>query len=246
VRKSVVAGNWKMNLSLTEGVALVREIVSGLSSEKCDVILCPPFTHLSIVSELCKGSSVMVGAQTLHHEAKGAFTGEISGPMLQDCGCQYVLIGHSERRQYFHEDHALLFKKFQASFSHGLIPILCVGETLEERESGRTLDVVEAQLISALHDVGDRGFLVAYEPVWAIGTGKVATPEQAQEVHAFIRGTLNRLVGSRSADISILYGGSVTPQNSGELLGQPDIDGALVGGASLKSESFLEIVHSVK
>ncbi len=244
MRTRMIAGNWKMNTTLSEAKNLAQSLTT-ISSLQTEVVIFPPFISLETVRTSIQNSQIKLGAQTLHHEEKGAYTGEISGPMLKSVGCEYVLIGHSERRQYFNEDNALLNKKIRAAISHQIIPILCVGESLAERENNTTLDVIKTQLLETLTDIPYTNMIIAYEPVWAIGTGKVATPEQAQEVHAFIRGTLSEHYDQISAEkIRILYGGSVTPQNSPSLFEKPDIDGALVGGASLSTESFINIIQT--
>ena len=239
-RKIHIAANWKMNTTLEEA----KTLASGITKNPaCTTILCPPFTHLTTVQTIINNTHLKLGAQNIHHESKGAFTGEISGPMLESTGCTYVIIGHSERRQFCHETNVIIRQKLQAAFTHTLIPILCVGESLNERESNQTLSVITTQLTEALQDLPYQPLLVAYEPIWAIGTGKVATPEQAQEVHAHIRKTLSLVFTPEIAQtIPLQYGGSVTPQNAEELLAQPDIDGALVGGASLNAESFNTLI----
>jgi triosephosphate isomerase len=246
-RKSLLAGNWKMYCVTAEARALaegIKKEAAGLTDR--EVLVAPPYTALAAVAGVVKGSNVLLSAQDLHWETQGAFTGEVSGPMLRDIGCTHVIIGHSERRQYFGETDETVAKKVQAAQAAGLVPIVCVGESLAEREAGRTLDVVGRQVRSGLlgqEAAAIRALVVAYEPVWAIGTGKVATPEQAQEVHALIRKTLGEMVGADAAGaVRILYGGSVKPDNVDELMAQPDIDGALVGGASLKVDSFARIV----
>tara|TARA_Y100000310_G_scaffold183350_1_gene183471 strand:+ start:262 stop:978 length:717 start_codon:yes stop_codon:yes gene_type:complete len=231
----LIAGNWKMNLSVNESIKLVEELKS--QSFENDVAVIPPFTSLSSVSEILKKSDISLGAQNMHFEDSGAFTGEISPLMLKDIGCKYVLVGHSERRQIFGETDDLVNKKLKTAIKHGLIPILCIGETLEQREAKQQEEIIEAQIINALNGlkVNKKNIVIAYEPVWAIGTGKTATPDQAQEIHSFIRALLS------DTKIRILYGGSVKPANASELLSQQDIDGALVGGAALKASDFSEI-----
>lgn len=244
MRKWIVAGNWKMNNTVAESLALAKAIKEGASDiQDGTVILAPPFTALCIVGEMIKGSSLSLAAQNMYYEDKGAFTGEVSPAMLKDAGCTYVIIGHSERRKYFQESDADVNLKVKKALSAGLTPIMCVGETDEEREKGITKDVVGRQVkngLAGLHTLDN--IVIAYEPVWAIGTGKVATSAQAQEVHAFIRNILKRTYGSAADAISILYGGSVTKDNISDLIGMEDIDGALVGGASLKPDSFLGII----
>jgi triosephosphate isomerase len=247
MRKPIVAGNWKMYKTVDAGVALGRDIAAGLRPGDPEVIVFPPATALHAVAHAVKSTALKVGGQNMHFAREGAFTGEISSLMLKDAGCTHVLLGHSERRHVFGEDDELIAKKTRAAADAGLIPIVCVGETLPEREGGRTLEVVERQLERALRPLGadEVGRLaVAYEPVWAIGTGQVATPEQAQEVHAFIR----KRIGVSHGDpvggaVRILYGGSVKPDNIAGLMALPDVDGVLVGGASLDAAPFLKIVH---
>jgi triosephosphate isomerase (TIM) len=247
MRKFIVAGNWKMNNTITESVALAKAIKDGSSDIKDgEVILAPPFTSLFSVAETIKGSNLFLAAQNMSYEDKGAFTGEISPGMLNDIGCTHVIIGHSERRKYFHEQDNDVNLKVKKALSAGLSPIMCVGETDEEREKGITKDVVGRQVKQGLSGVEKiEKVVIAYEPVWAIGTGKVATSAQAQDVHAFIRGILKELYGNTADNIRILYGGSVTKDNIGELIAMPDIDGALVGGASLKADGFLGIIKSI-
>lgn len=241
-----IAGNWKMNATLGEARALVSAVVAAAPGlGKARMVVIPPFTALSEAAKLTAGTPVGLGGQNLHWEDKGAFTGEVSGPMLKDAGCDAVVIGHSERRQLFGETDATVNKKVRAALRHGLTPILCVGESLEERESGKTIDRIGAQLDEALREIGreEAGRIVfAYEPVWAIGTGRTATPAQAQEVHAFLRGRLEEKYGKTAAAYAIiLYGGSVKPANAFTLYLEKDIDGFLVGGASLEADSFIRI-----
>jgi len=246
-RKPLLAGNWKMHMDLKGSVELVRALLKDLPADGREVLVAPPFTALSVVAEVLKGTPIRLGAQNLHWEEKGAFTGEVSGGQLKDAGCSAVIIGHSERRQFFGETDATVAKRVRAALKAGLVPILCIGETLDERESQRTWRVLETQLQGGLE-----GFtapelaplVVAYEPVWAIGTGKTATQGQAQDAHLFIRKTLAKMLGEGfAAGVRILYGGSVKPDNVDELMGMPDIDGALVGGASLKADGFSRIVN---
>jgi triosephosphate isomerase len=248
-RKKLIAGNWKMNKTSADGVALVRDIVAAVGKQAdVDVVVCPPFTALESVGKALEGSNVKLGAQNMHHEASGAFTGEVSAPMLRSIFATHVILGHSERRTYFHENDEFINKKVLAALKNQLKPILCVGETLQERESGATLKVVQTQTERGLEGVSKEqatSLVVAYEPVWAIGTGKVATTEQAQEVHAFIRGLLVKLFGDAIAQkVRILYGGSMKPANAPELLAQKDIDGGLIGGASLEARSFVDLVNA--
>ena len=245
VRRLLIAGNWKMHKTIPEALDLVRELKELVRDvNDRDILVCPPFTALYPVSRELEGSNIVLGGQNMYFEEQGAFTGEISPLMLKDAGCSYVILGHSERRHIFGETDELVNKKVLSAINHGLIPILCVGELLEERESGKTQEVVEKQVREGLKGVdGDNEFVIAYEPVWAIGTGKTATPELAEEVHLFIRQVLSDMFGSEKANsVRILYGGSVKPENAAGLLNMENIDGALVGGASLKAESFAKIV----
>lgn len=247
-RLPFIAGNWKMNNTVGEALDLVRNLKASLNGmEGVEVAIAPPFTALFPVAQALKGSTIRLAGQNLFWEAKGAFTGEISPPMLKEVGCEYVIIGHSERRQYFGERDETVNRKIKAALQYGLKPIFCIGETLEEREKGATFQVVERQLEGGLSGLEEKvcgEIVIAYEPVWAIGTGKTATPEQAEEVHRFIREKLEKLYSkSLSMRVRIQYGGSVTPENIKGLMAQADIDGALVGGASLKAESFSRIVR---
>jgi len=247
-RRPLIAGNWKMNLCLKGSVALVRALADGLSKpfEGPEILVVPPFTALSVVSEALKGSPIQLGGQNLHWEEKGAFTGEISPEHLKDAGCTHVLIGHSERRQYFGETDATVNKRLKAALKAGLVPVVCIGETLAERESQKTYRVLETQTTGALQGLQAadlKTLVIAYEPVWAIGTGKTATPAQAQDAHVFIRKTAANLLGKDfAASLRILYGGSVTADNADTLMAEADVDGALVGGASLKADVFLRII----
>lgn len=243
--KWMVAGNWKMNNTAVEGQALVKEIIAGLPdiSGKGEVVVAPPFTVLRSVYEVIKGTPVTLASQNIFFEDKGAYTGEISPAMLKDTGCTYAIIGHSERRKYFHESDENVNLKVKKCLAVGLKPIICVGETDEEREAGITEFVVGIQVKKALIGIKDlANITIAYEPVWAIGTGKNATPVEAEEVHEFIRNILSDVYGSPALDVKLLYGGSVTADNFGELIAMKNINGALVGGASLKSENFLGII----
>jgi triosephosphate isomerase len=248
MRKPLIAGNWKMYKTSGEARALVEEIRRGAGGAAAQVLVCPPFPALPAAAEALRGGPILLGGQNMHWEDEGAFTGEVSARMLRDVGCTHVILGHSERRQLFAEIDENVARKAQAAFRHGLVPIVCVGETLGERDANRTMEVVERQTERALRGLTpDQGaaVVIAYEPVWAIGTGRNATPEQAQEVHAFIRKLLARSHGDAAAGaVRILYGGSVKPDNAAALLSQPDVDGALVGGASLQAASFLRIVES--
>lgn len=248
VRKPVIAGNWKLHKTPAETRQLVRELAGALAAKvpQCEVIVAPPFPSIPAAVEEAKGSPILVSGQNLYWEDSGAYTGEVSAPMLREAGCVYGIVGHSERRQYFGETDQTVNLKIKAAQRAGLIPIFCLGETLEEREAGQTFAVVKKQLSGGLDSVKEsdpRKLIVAYEPVWAIGTGKTATPEQAQEVHAFLRKELAALTGADFADqVRLLYGGSVKPSNTRELMSCQDIDGALVGGASLKAEDFIGII----
>ena len=248
MRRLLIAGNWKMHKTVQEAVELVRELKELVSDVKDrDILVCPPFTALYAVSRELEGSNIALGAQNMFYEEKGAFTGEISPLMVKDVGCSYVILGHSERRHIFGETDELINKKVLSAVNHGLIPILCVGETLQEREEDKTKEVIERQVKEGLKGLNETSeFVIAYEPVWAIGTGKTATPELAEKVHSFIREILAEMFGKEKADsIRILYGGSVKPENAAGLMSQPNIDGSLVGGASLKAESFAKIVKSI-
>ena len=248
MRKPVIAGNWKMNLTMHESGMLIQHLLTTCNSEVVEVIVCPPFTVLASVATFLRQSHIRLGAQDLFWEPFGAFTGEISAPMLVDAGCRYVIIGHSERRQHCGESDQIVQRKVEAAIKHTLTPILCVGETLADREANRTLDGLKRQLDGAMQGrtaVECGRIIVAYEPVWAIGPGRNATPEQAQEVHAFIRQWITSQYGVEVGyGVRILYGGSVTPANAAGLLLQSDVDGALVGGASLKADMFAGIVQA--
>ena len=249
IRKKLIAGNWKMNKTASEGVALTKEIVEAVGRETAvEIVVCPPFTALESVAHALEGQAIKLGAQNMHPEKSGAFTGEVSAEMLRTLYVSHVILGHSERRQYFAETDAFVNKKVLAALAAQLRPILCVGETLAEREGNQTLEVVKTQTEAALAGVKPEqitSVVIAYEPVWAIGTGKVATTAQAQEVHAFIRQLLTGLYGAALAQkVRILYGGSMKPANAPELLAQPDIDGGLIGGASLEARSFVDLVKA--
>lgn len=245
MRQPLVAGNWKMNGSRDSINDLLDGILAGMGSvEKAEVVVCAPYVYLSQVADKLSGSAVVWGSQNVNDNESGAFTGEISTSMLKDFGCKYVIVGHSERRAIYGETDEDVTKRFQAAQAAGFIPILCVGELLEEREAGTTNEVVSRQLDAVINEAGIAAIgnsVIAYEPVWAIGTGKVATPEQAQEVHAMIRSKLADLDADVAAKVQILYGGSMKPDNANELIGMEDIDGGLIGGASLKAEDFLGI-----
>ncbi len=248
-RKPVVAGNWKMFKCGDEAVALAEAVAteSAPLTPGADVVICPPFPALARVAGVLRTGSVALGAQNMHWENEGAYTGEVAPPMLVDAGCRYVILGHSERRAMFHETDEIVNRKAHAALAAGLIPIVCVGETKEEREADRTRKVIAAQIEGSLRGIGEdlTRMIVAYEPVWAIGTGLTATPQQAQEVHLLIRGFLERIGGRTVAETTrILYGGSVKPANAGELFRQADIDGGLIGGAALDADSFVAIVKA--
>ena len=249
-RVPMIAGNWKMNLDIDESVKLVEATRAGMQDvSDVDVLVAPPFTALYAVRQAIGDSGIFLAAQNMSYEMSGAFTGEISGTMLREAGCTHVILGHSERRSLFKETSEMIDLKVNAAVAVGLVPIVCVGETLEEREADRTFEVLEKQLAGSLdHFIKDRtiapGTLLAYEPVWAIGTGRTATPEQAQESHAFIRKWIEKSFDSETAgQVRILYGGSVKPENIVDLMAESDIDGALVGGASLKADSFVQLVR---
>jgi len=247
-RLPFMAGNWKMNKTTGEAIDLVRELKAAISGVKgVEVAVAPPFTALYAVCKELEGSSIRLAAQNLYWEEKGAFTGEVSPLMLKEVGCHYVIIGHSERRQFFGETDEMVNRRIKAALAQGLKVIFCIGETLKEREEGKTFSVIERQVEDGLKNLSDKeikDMVTAYEPVWAIGTGKTATPGQAEEVHRFIRGKIEKLYPREvSEEIRIQYGGSVTPENIKGLMEQANIDGALVGGASLKAESFSKIVR---
>lgn len=256
MRKKIVAGNWKMNLDLESGRQLAGEICAGIKEEplnqmpgKPEVLFFPPFVFLTEVLKASEGTpGVSVGSQNIHQFEKGAYTGEVAAPMVKSCGATHTLIGHSERRAYFHEDNELLAKKVDQALKHELTPVYCCGEVLPEREAGRHFDVVKEQVVNGLFWLEQEAFekvIIAYEPVWAIGTGVTASPEQAQEMHAFIRKVVAEKYGEETAvKVSILYGGSCNAQNAQVLFSQPDVDGGLIGGASLKAPDFLAIIHS--
>jgi len=250
MRKKIVAGNWKMNLDYNEGMALFSEIANMVKDEitgSQQAVICSPFIHLSSLVQLAKGyDKIAVGAQNAHQNESGAYTGEISAKMVKSTGAAYVILGHSERRQYFGEDNQLLAQKTDTALKNDLKPIFCIGETLDEREAEQHFDVIKTQLQEGVFHLSTEEFeqlVLAYEPVWAIGTGKTATAEQAQEIHAYIR---EQIAGNYTQEVAdnttILYGGSCNPKNAAELFAQPDIDGGLIGGASLKSRDFLDIV----
>jgi len=252
MRKNIVAGNWKMNKTFAEAQALVSEVVNMVQDEvnnDAQAVLCPSFPYLASVSKALEGNAqVHLGAQNCHQNESGAYTGEVSAAMLQSVGVEYVILGHSERRQYFYEDNQILELKVKAALKQGLRPIFCIGESLEQREQDLTFSILETQLKEGLFHVTNEEFervVIAYEPIWAIGTGKTASSQQAQEVHAFIREQVARHYDAQAAaDTTILYGGSCNPGNAKELFACPDIDGGLIGGASLKSRDFIDIIKS--
>jgi len=249
MRKKIVAGNWKMNMTTAEAESLVGALKADLANfREVEVVVCPPFTSLKTVSDLVQGTHLDLGAQNMHWEKGGAYTGEISAGMLRDLYCHYVIVGHSERRQYFGETDEIVNRKAKAALASSLHPIVCVGETLEEREAGKVEEVITRQVKGSLAGLSATELLdsvLAYEPVWAIGTGKTATSEQAQEVHALIRKVLTELYDPTVADgVRIQYGGSVKPANAKELFGMPDIDGGLIGGAALDAKSFIDIIRA--
>ena len=250
MRQLIVAGNWKMNKSFGEGIALAKEVVSKVdASSPITVILGTPYIHLNAIAPIAREkSNVFLAAQNCHTDLKGAFTGEISAAMIQSVGADYVILGHSERRKYFGETDATVAEKINRALESGIKPIVCIGEELDKRESGEQEAVVKSQIEGGMFHLNEDSFskiVIAYEPVWAIGTGKTASPEQAQEMHQFIRSTIHAKYGASIADdLTILYGGSCKPHNSKELFSQPDVDGGLIGGASLKSDDFLSIINS--
>jgi len=252
MRKKIVAGNWKMNKTFEEAQALVSEVINMVKDEvnnDAQVVLCPSFPYLATVSKTIDGNqNVHLGAQNCHQNESGAYTGEVSAAMLQSVGVKYVILGHSERRQYFYEDDQVLEAKVKAALKQGLQPIFCIGESLEQREQDLTFSILETQLKEGLFHVSNEEFervVIAYEPIWAIGTGKTASSQQAQEVHAFIREQIARHYDAEAAqNTTILYGGSCNPGNAAELFACPDIDGGLIGGASLKSRDFVDIIKS--
>lgn len=248
MRRYLIAGNWKMHGSKASVKDLTETVISlTFNYPNVDMVVLPSYVHLTQVHHLITNSYISIGAQNLYLGNEGAFTGEVSGPMLADIGCSYVLVGHSERRQYFHETNELVAKKFKVAITANLTPILCVGETLDERNQGKTEEVITAQIHAVLKEIDISAFksaVIAYEPVWAIGTGQTATPVQAQEVHEFIRKLLHKNNVDIASTIRILYGGSMKPENAGDLLAMSDVDGGLIGGASLKAESFAQICQT--
>ena len=248
MRKNIVAGNWKMNKNLQEGVALAAELKEKVSNPNCDVIIGTPFIHLATVAELLKDSPIAVAAENCADHASGAYTGEVSAEMVASTGATYCIIGHSERRTYYGETYEILREKVQLALANNLRPIFCIGEVKEEREANRQNEVVKAQLEGSVFNLSAEEFgklVIAYEPVWAIGTGLTATPEQAQEIHAYIRSLIAEKYGNEVADnTSILYGGSCNAKNAAGLFANPDIDGGLIGGASLKADDFCAIINA--
>ena len=249
MRKFIAAGNWKLNKSISETTDFFEEFLPGLKGdESCEIIVAPVYLSIPVAVEKTKGSQVKIAGQNCYSENNGAFTGEVSASFLKSAGCSHIIIGHSERRAIFHESNEIINAKLKICLEEGLVPIFCIGETLQQREDDLVEKVLKEQLVEGLKglDISSKDLIVAYEPVWAIGTGKVASKEDAQAAHVFIRKTLKGLVGSEVADRTrILYGGSVKPENIDELISQPDIDGGLVGGASLKASSFNELVKSI-
>ena len=241
MRKPIIAGNWKMHKTIAEALEFVNEVKDRVNNDKVEAVICAPFTLLKDLKQATKGTNIKIGAQNMHFEEKGAFTGEISPLMLKELDMDYVVIGHSERRQYFNETDETVNKKVLKALEVGIDPILCVGETLEEREAGNTKDVCKVQVEKALENVSK--VVIAYEPVWAIGTGKTATSEDANDVIAYIREVVANLYGELANEVRIQYGGSVKPSNVAEIMNQSDIDGALVGGASLEANDYVELVN---
>lgn len=247
MRKPIIAGNWKMNMTPSQGVKLVEELKALVKDAKCDVVVCPPAIDLAAVAETVKGSNIALGAQNMHWEEKGAYTGEISADMLKELGVEYVIIGHSERREYFGESDETVNKRVRAVLAAGMTPIMCCGETLELREGGKTDEFVSAQIKAGLAGMSAdevKKTVIAYEPIWAIGTGKTATKEEADATILVIRNVVKELFGAECSEaVRIQYGGSMNAKNAGELMAMPNIDGGLIGGASLKAEDFSKVVH---
>ena len=250
MRKNIVAGNWKMNKNLQEGIALAKELNEALAADKpnCDVVICTPFIHLASVTPIVDKAVIGVGAENCADKVSGAYTGEVSAEMVASTGAEYVILGHSERRAYYHETVEILEEKVKLALANGLTPIFCIGEVLEEREAGKHFEVVDAQIKGSLFDLSAEDFakiVLAYEPVWAIGTGKTATSDQAEEIHAHIRATLAAKYGQEIADnCTILYGGSCNASNAKELFAKPNVDGGLIGGASLAVDKFMPIIEA--
>lgn len=250
MRKPIIAGNWKMNKTVSEAVQFMQEIIGKAETPSVESVVCAPFVSLPALVDQAKGTSIKIGAQNMHFEENGAYTGEVSGPMLKELGVQYVILGHSERRAMFAETDEMVNKKVHAAFKNGLIPIICVGEKLEEKEAGRTKEVCKVQVEAALQGLNQEQIsqvVIAYEPIWAIGTGKSSTAEDAQEVIAYIRNQVKASFGAEAAaNIRIQYGGSVKPNNIQSFMRMEDIDGALVGGASLEPSSYIELVKGAE
>jgi triosephosphate isomerase len=253
MRKKFIAGNWKMNTTSVTSKDLLTGLAGGLTDdtlEKVDVVVCPPFTSLATANEVIKNKKIGIGAQNIHQKDEGAYTGEISAPMIKSMNCGYVILGHSERRQYFGETNHLINAKIKNALKNGIKPILCVGETLDERENNVHIKIVDDQVTLCLKDLTKedlKNVIIAYEPVWAIGTGKTATPDMANEMHVVIRQAIENIFGKEtSEETRILYGGSMNDKNASDLLAKPDIDGGLIGGAALKADSFIKIIESAK
>lgn len=247
MRKSIIAGNWKMHKTIEEASSFIEELKPLVQDSKCEIVVCPTFLSLPAVVEACKNTNIMVGAQNMHFEEQGAFTGEVSPTMLTELGVKYVIIGHSERRQYFNETDETVNKKLKAAFNNKLIPILCVGESLNERESGITEEIISTQIKLDLKEISSdnvNNMIIAYEPIWAIGTGRTATADDANETIGFIRNTIENLYGKNvAANVRIQYGGSVKPSTIKEQMSKEHIDGGLIGGASLKAQDFAAIIN---
>ena len=250
MRKKIVAGNWKMNKSLQEGIALVNDLKEVVKNPNCDVVICTPFIHLATVAEMLKGTPMQLGAENCADKASGAYTGEVSAEMVKSTGAEYVILGHSERRQYYNETGEILKEKVLLALENGLKVLYCIGESLEEREADKQNEVVKKELEESVFNLSEEQFkniVIAYEPIWAIGTGKTATAEQAEEIHAYIRSCVKERYGAQVAeDTTILYGGSCKASNAPELFSKPDIDGGLIGGASLKAADFKGIINAWK
>ncbi len=250
MRKKIVAGNWKMNKSLQEGIALVNDLKEVVKNPNCDVVICTPFIHLATVAEMLKGTPMQLGAENCADKASGAYTGEVSAEMVKSTGAEYVILGHSERRQYYNETGEILKEKVLLALENGLKVLYCIGESLEEREADKQNEVVKKELEESVFNLSEEQFkniVIAYEPIWAIGTGKTATAEQAEEIHAYIRSCVKERYGAQVAeDTTILYGGSCKASNAPELFSKPDIDGGLIGGASLKAADFKGIIDAWK
>ena len=246
MRKPIIAGNWKMNKTIAEAISFVNDVKNRVENKNVDVVICAPFIALKDLVEATKGTNIKVGAQNMHYAENGAFTGEVSAPMLKELGMDYVIIGHSERRQYFNETNEACNKKVLKALEVGINPILCCGETLEQREANETKNICKTQVEEALKDIDVNDIskvVIAYEPIWAIGTGKTATSQDANDVISYIREVVARLYGDKSNEVRIQYGGSVKPQNVAEIMAQSDIDGALVGGASLAANDYIQLVN---